>query len=200
MGTLIAVGEEYPLFQDGTVAMKNQDGAILEAFEDDGGFVLAIYLTEPTEEEVRVIRTEPIKTKLMCEEEAFVLPMIQFGETQMIFEVSFDPTLYDDNRAFQLKDKNNLLTIVLIDSTTGIVHGLRQANFPLKFIQHCSVAWKQAMNIQNYSERYIKWYLKLQQYSIEELWDTSVDVGQMGEHYDIEALQSDYYSNGQESN
>lgn len=167
--------------------MMNQDGAVFEALEDNGGYILGVYLNQPHPQEVAILRSEKILTRLLIQDN-FILPMVQFGSTLMIFEISFDPTLYTDERVFQFQESNNTLMVVSIDSSTGKVVALRHANFPLKFIQHCSEAWAKAFLETNYSEKYRNWYGGLQQHSLETLWEKAMPTGTLGDSYDLEEI------------
>lgn len=187
MGTLITVGQDYPLFQGGTNQMMNQDGAVFEALEDNSGYILAVYLNQPHSQEISILRSEKILTRLLIQDN-FILPMVQFGSTLMIFEISFDPTLYTDERVFQFQESNNTLMVVSIDSSNRKVVALRHANFPLKFIQHCSETWAKAFLENNYSEKYRNWYGGLQQHSIETLWEKATPTGTLGDSYNIDEI------------
>lgn len=197
MGTLITVGQEFPLFQNGTKDMYGLDGGIFEALEDGDGYMYSLYLMNPIQEEILAVRTKTISVRVI-QEDNFVLPLIRFGNTLMIFEMSFDPTLYKDARAFQFKDANNLLSIVLIDSSNGKVNALRQANLPLKLIQLCSEKWANAFLELDYSRKYKEWYHKLQSIPLEVLWDRALYLGKMGESYNLDEihykLNSDHYN------
>jgi hypothetical protein len=57
-------------------------------------------------------------------EAGFVLAMVRLGNTPMVFEVSFDPTLYNHGRGFQFEHQN-VLRIFLVDSCTKILRAMR---------------------------------------------------------------------------
>jgi len=188
MSNLISVGEKYTLFDAAYEAMKNQDGGILEALDGGEGFWYHLYLNKPTGEEKKTFQEEKINVRLI-EEEDYLLPMIRFGDTLMIYEMSFDPTIYDDKRAMQIAEENNLLSVILIDSTSNIVEGLRQANLPLRFIQICKDKWEKAYEIKNYSQKYKKWYTKIQRIPVDTLWNRGIYVGKLGESFNLSELQ-----------
>lgn len=184
MGLLISVGKEFPLFQNGLNAVRNQDGVLFEAIEDDGGYSIVVCLNKPTPEEIELVSEQRIHMRLF-QEDNFVLPMVQFGSYQMIFEMFFDPTRYEDERAIQLQEDNNSVMVTLVDSSNNIVKGLRMANLPLELIQICSYYWSKAYLQSNFSTDYAKWYQHLQQYSLETLWEQSKPVGYLGESYNL---------------
>lgn len=196
MGTMIAIGETYPLFEKSMKMLNNQDGGVFEALENGDGFLYTMFLNQPSKEEINLVRTKDIKVRLI-DEEPFVLPLIQFDNSRMIFEMSFDPTLYQDDRAFQMKQSNNVLTIVLVDSSTHVVHALRSANLPLRFIQRCGHVWAKAFLEPDFSNRYKQWFRKKQEIDLESLWEHALYLGKMGETYNIEevhyAPNSDFY-------
>lgn len=194
MGTFFTVGEKYPLFQEGTERMLNQDGALFEAMDENEGFILGIYLNRPHPEEISLIRKETIHTRLVIENN-FILPMIKFGDKPLIFEMNFDPTLYNDSRALQLSETNNMILIVTIDSSTGKIAALRHANLPLNFVQHCSQIWSRALLSTDYSAQYTNWSKGLQANSIESLWNKAIPTGSLGERYDIDEIT--YHPNSQ---
>lgn len=121
--------------------------------------------------------------------------MIRFRNTVLIYEMSFDPTLYPDDRAFQFKKTNNTMFINLIDSTSGIVKAMRAANLPLKFIQICTDSWARVFLEHNYSEKYAMWYKSLTVNSLEQLWQRAEYVGKMGEDYNL--TEVNYHHNSQ---
>lgn len=187
VGTYFQVGEKFPMFEGSLKKMKNQDGGNFEALESGNGYLMSIYLNKPHPKEISIIRTKTIYVRLV-EEGEFVLPIIKFGNTTIIFELSLDPTLYDDARALQFKESSNMMLIALIDSSTGKIAALRQANLPLKMIQNCSEKWARAFLDSEYSKQYSNWYLKMRQVPLERLWQRGTYVGKMGESYNLDEI------------
>lgn len=185
----ISIGETYPLFQETTKAMYGQDGGLLESMEDGHGYIYNMYLNQPIPEEIDMVQHQMVRFRLVMQDN-FVLPLVQFGDSNMIFEMRFDPTAYEDDRALQLMGKNNLLTIVLIDSTNGVVKALRNANLPLQFSKQCYKKWTAAFKQENYSIHYKVWCEKLASVPLEILWEEAVDVGLLGESFDLSELEN----------
>lgn len=188
MYTNITVGQKYPLFEKSVEKFVGRDVGLFEAMEEGEGYHFTVFLNRPNVAEINHFSSKKIKVKLV-DEQPFCLPLIRFGYSNMIFEMSFDPTLYHDNRAFQLLGVNNLLTLILVDSSTGIVKRLRSANFPLQFMETCSKRWQEAFHEENYSERYREWFRKKQSIPLERLWEQALYLGKMGERFDLEQVK-----------
>lgn len=182
------VGEKFPLFQNSLKEMKYQDGAVFESMEEGQGFLLSVCFNQPSPKEIEILRKEKIHVRLI-EEEGFVLPLIRFGEHAVIFELSLDPTLYEDARAMQLTEKNNTMVLAVIDTSNEKIMGIRHSNLPLKMIQTCADSWARAYLDADYSQKYSKWFQKLQNISLEALWSYGVPAGELGETYDLNEIQ-----------
>lgn len=187
MGTLLSVGEKYPLFEQNTRLFHGLDGGILEAFPEGEGLIYTLYLQKPSSEEIRLVQERKMSVRLL-EDTPYCLPLIQFGSSRMIFEMSFDPTLYPDDRAFQIGRSNNVLTIVLVDSESNTVRALRSANLPLAFIERCTNLWKLAFADIHFSDNYKKWYAQKQKHPLETLWDRAIYLGKLGETFNLAKL------------
>lgn len=184
----IRVGHKFPLFIDSVERMKGKDGAYFEASDFNQGYMFCIHFSNVRQFEIDIIRKKPISMRII-EEDGMVLPIIRFG-SDMIFEMVFDPTLYADERALQIVERNNILSIFLIESNTGVVKVIRQCNFPLKMIQTCKESWSRAILELDFSNRFANWYEALQsRYTPEGLWNRAKYVGKMGETYNIEEIK-----------
>lgn len=194
--TQFAVGQPYPFAVESTKKMKDQDGAVFESLEEGDGFIFTIYLNGPHPREIDLVRKAKMQIRLV-QDGKFVLPLVKFGDSLMIFELSMDPTLYTDARALQMAKNNNMLIVSLVDSSNGILVALRQASFPLRMIQVCAENWANAYLDSDFSEDYFKWYRQLQQFSLEDLWAKGEPAGSMGESYDLNeigySLDSQHY-------
>lgn len=157
------------------------DGAILEVW--DKSFVLNFYLKDMTDKEVFAFNNEKMKIKIL-EEENMVLTMVRFGETPLVFELSFDPTLYGDDRAIRALEHGSLLHVTGIDSRTGIVKTLRAVSIPSKLVRVWSRKWKLALEeVENYSEKYKSWVDSFAENEVLTNWDRALYVGRFGESY-----------------
>lgn len=111
----------------------------------------------------------------------FVLTLIKYGNTNLIFEMSFDPTLYKDERR-GIFFKSNMLTIIGVDSNTNIIKTLRYVSMPLKLHQLYKDAWSLALKRKEFSQKYMNWVDDLdKRYSVVQLWKMSKMYGQMGQ-------------------
>ncbi|OME54135.1 hypothetical protein BSK59_16275 [Paenibacillus odorifer] len=183
----IRVGQRFPLFSESVEKLKGIDGAHFEANEFNQGYFFCIHLTDITFMDKQAFRNDKISVRVLQGDSGMVLPIIKFGKS-MVFEMVFDPTLYTDERAFQLVDTNNILTLFLIESNTGELKAIRQCNLPLKMIQICREAWGRAMLEVDFSKRFVEWNAKLSKYSLQTLWDRATKVGDMGETYDLQEI------------
>ena len=111
-----------------------------------------------------------------------ILFLIRFGDSPMIFEVSFDPTLYKDKRAMQIAFDNHLTTFVTVDRIDNKVKTLRIANFPMKLKQALITAWSSAYEEEEYSKKYTEFIDHIYNgYSTLELWEVGENTGFFGE-------------------
>lgn len=178
--TKIEVGQEFTMFSEKRRTFM--DGSYLEALENNNGFVMATYLFDMTEIEKVSLQIDLIRVRMIREGNK-ILFITKYGSSPLIFEASFDPTLYGDQRAMQIALNNHMVTFVGIEGNTKIIQSLRYANFPLKLKQALITAWTSAFEEENYSINYTRWMNSLMQYSTPELWKKGEDVGTFGEVY-----------------
>ncbi|MGG4105121.1 hypothetical protein AAXB25_14490 [Paenibacillus lautus] len=183
----VKVGEKFPLFTESVEKLKGIDGAFFEANEFGQGYYYCMHLTDISYMDKLSFRNDKISVRVLQGDYGMVLPMIKFGKS-MIFDMNFDPTLYNDERALQFTDTNNILTIFLIESNNSVLKAIRQCNLPLKMIQICREAWGRAMLDLEFSEKYRAWTERLNNYSLQTLWDRATKVGEMGETYDLNEI------------
>lgn len=179
--TAIKVGEEYTLFDIDKV--RGIDSAMLfEALSDNSGYAMNIYFADMTSEEANLIASAPISVRVLRDTPTFVLPVVRFGRSPLLFEIIFDPTLYKDNRSMQLTLENNLVTIVGVDSNTNIVKALRLVSIPKRLREIWLTSWTKALEMNDFSRKYNMWVSDIsRRYSPEKLWDMSVYVGKFGD-------------------
>lgn len=182
--SIIGTGKPFPYFKEQRKSYSGVDGSSFEALPDNNGYIFSLFLNQPVEEEIETFGNRDIQIKIF-KEDIFVLPIINFGD-QLLYEIIFDPTLYDDERALQFVKYNNILNLYLIDSSDFIVKAIRSANLPLRFIQICNKVWTEAMKDEEYSRKYKQWVQELQgKYKTSQLWNQSEDCGKLGESYDL---------------
>jgi len=185
----IKVGEKMPVFQKSLEKMKGRDGAVFEASEFNQGYNFFIHLANISFMEKHIFQTERVHMRVLQGSDGLVLPMMQFGKTGLMFEILFDPTLYDDNRSLQFTNRSNILTMILIESTNGIVKAIRQCNLPLKMIQICKEAWAKAILDPEYRKKHNEWAEKISRYPLQTLWSRATKVGELGESYNLEDIK-----------
>jgi hypothetical protein len=101
---------------------------------DTGDWIIIIYMRQPSKEERKVIRKAKVVTRYIIDEsKSMVMALIRFESSPIIYELVFDPTRY---KAIEWKgriewwNKSNTVSILVIDSVTGIIEGIRVANMP----------------------------------------------------------------------
>jgi len=176
--TEIMVGKKFTLFQERYHSFS--DGGYFEALDDNDGFIMTVYLAGMDETEKALLESEIIQAR-MIQDGNKILALIRYGDSPLIFEMNFDPTLYKDKRAMQIAFDNHMLTIVGVERSNNVVQTLRMSNFPMKLKQAFITAWTSAYEEENYSENYTKWLNHLYQYDTVTLWKNATDVGYFGE-------------------
>lgn len=187
----LEVGKEMPdsfLPKGYKKDVYKKDFAILNAMEYNQGYAFIIGINEPKSKEIRVISRDLVRMRIYKDEDSrFVLPMLNFGNNDLIFEMYFDATIYEDDRALQMLGKNNMLSIYLVDTSDFKLKAMRQVNLPYLFIKEVSEIWKR--NILN-DDEYDMWYKNSpRQKSLHELWYEAQDVGYLGETMTEEQLE-----------
>lgn len=178
--TRIAVGEKFDLFKEKEFRFMS-DGGYLEALDDNDGFIYALYLTGISPDEQELLENEIMRTR-MIKDGNKIMFLIRFGDSPLIFEASFDPTLYRDRRAMQIAFDNHMLTLVAIDRIDNKVKSLRMANFPMKLKQALITAWTSAFEDEEYYIKYPEFLNGLyNRYSTLELWEIAEPTGFFGE-------------------
>jgi hypothetical protein len=176
--TEISVGGKFTLFQERYNSFT--DGCYFEALEDNDGFIMTIYLAGMDQEEKTILESQKIHAKIVKDGNK-ILGLIRYGDSPLIFEMGFDPTLYKDKRAMQIAFDNHMLTIIGVERSNNIVQTLRMTNFPMRLKQAFITAWSSAYEEEDYTERYTKWLNYLYQYDTWTLWENATDVGYFGE-------------------
>lgn len=173
----LEVGKPFDLFVGKNII--GQDGCVLELLHG-GGYFLAVYLNHITEKEKLVLKNEKMNIRVIHESD-FVLTLIRYGFTSLVFEVVFDPTLYKDERVNQFLT-SNMLTVVGIESTNNTIQTLRYVSIPLNLFSIWNISRENAKKQENYSQKYSKWIDDLdKRYSILKLWDLAKPIGYLGQ-------------------
>lgn len=182
-------GQEFPLFKERWEKQKGNSFCAFDTLDENTGYILTVYLDHMTEKEKEILKDKPMNVRLVETAQGFVLPLIRFGNSPLIFELGYDPTIYPDARSLQFTTHNNLLGIAAIESTNNVLKVARTANMPLRMIQKCADIWAKAILEVDYSEKYAKWLLELRsRYTVIQLWERGIPVGKLGEVYDLKEI------------
>jgi len=175
--TVLEVGKPFTLFESSH--LKNKDASILEMFPN-GEMVLSLHMYNMNKSEILLFRKAKISVKIIHELD-YLLTLIKFADSQLIFELSFDPTKYSDNRVDKLMN-SNMLQIIGIESSSNIIKSLRIVSVPFKLFNLWITVWGNARNIPGYVTKYDRWVNDLdKRYSLLDLWDRGTYIGKMGE-------------------
>lgn len=135
-------------------AKPNFDGGYFEA--DENGFLFLLYIQGITAKEKRSLKNEIIRVRTIREDNKLLM-MIRFGTSPIIFELSFDPTLYRDGRAYDLVENVNTVQIIGIDSKDNKLQLLRFVSVPAGLLNLWKECWQSAAGSSNFSQDYNRW-------------------------------------------
>lgn len=175
---ILEIGKPFELFYGRN--MEGQSGCIFECHKT-GGYALIVYMDNMTEAEKKLLRFGKIQVKIIKETDSFMLTLIKFANSPLVFEMEFDPTLYKDNRMDNML-KSNIIDIIGVESTDNTIQTIRQVSTPMNLYRIWLVAWQVAKETNNFSEKYKRWVDDLRKrYSVLQLWDIGSYIGKMGE-------------------
>jgi hypothetical protein len=162
------------------------EGARFEQM-DTGDWIIIIYMGQPTKEERKIVRKAKVVTRYLIDEsKTMVMALIRFESSAIIYELVFDPTRY---KAIEWKERtewwnqSNTVTLLVIDSVTGIIEGIRVANMPKTLWEVWQESWRKSLSIEDYTRKYDSWIKTLWQRNTMELWNTATPSGVFGERY-----------------
>lgn len=142
----IKIGEKYPY-------KSGDKGAVMELLPE-GPYYLKLVVDYLDEIDISEFRENDITFKtLFNNDKAYIL--IRFGDSSLLHEIIFNPTLYKnkDNTKKYLKE-SNLIYCVLIEGTNEIVQGIKLFNFPLELFEKLTSVWEKALENLNYQEEF----------------------------------------------
>lgn len=150
---------------------------------EDGGWFIFLRIYKPIDEEKEFFNKE-MKVKIITTiEKDFLLTLIEFDEN-LSYELPFDPTIYTRETQDKLLE-NNLVTIIIIDSSDGTIIKLRAATFPRKYETIAKPFWKKIINeygFGNYTKINNEYYESLiNKYSAKELLHIGKHAGYFGD-------------------
>jgi hypothetical protein len=127
----IAVGERYP-FEDVLQKILGGDGAALDYIKENKQISLYVTLNHPTKREISAF-SEEIKFSLYRNHLLGTsIILVRLG-AELIFDLVYDINVLDMD--MQGEVKSNIFSMFLLDSKTGIVHGIRTIGLGQKFLQ-----------------------------------------------------------------
>lgn len=171
--TKLEVGKPSPF-----PSKLNFDGGHFEA--DQNGFLFLIYLSGMKAKEKRSFKSDVVRARTIRDEDK-LLTLIRFGSSPLIFELSFDPTLYKDERAYDLIEKTNTVQIICIDSKDNTLQVLRLVSMPNELRNTWHEYWERARNDANFSQEYTRWLNSLySSHSVINLWNKAKNAGSFG--------------------
>lgn len=149
-----------------------RDGARMECSKESE-FYIAVYLNGMTKKEETALRKSKINTRYIQDGGCFLL-LVQFSGENLILELPFDPTIYND-RAVSI-NAMGIVQFLFIDSSSGILRGLRIATPPQK-------AWRAFADsvALPMATKYDTWLNGLMRKSTDDLWGIAIDGGSFGE-------------------
>lgn len=165
------------------------DGTYLEALPP-GGMVALLYLSGMRALERIVIEMEPMDVRVV-EEGEFVLTLLRFGDTPIIFSMEHDPHKYGNTRSVETIRRTNRIDIIAVESMKNEVRVIRPAHFPEQLRQTWKRSWLAAMADRSYSERYQEWLNRLWRRwrDVRRLWKRARPVGRLVDEYHEKRLR-----------
>jgi hypothetical protein len=182
---VLAVGEPIP--QGWKSLMGSSDGARLEQPYPDSIPLIIVTMQDVSGKEAEILRQGAIEARIF-RERRYLMAVIRFGGTPLMFDLFHDPTLYPAHEwpaRLQGWEKGNLVGIVAVDTGSGLVVANRLANLPRGLWLALLVTFREAYEAtDNYSSRFRLWMDGVwARYGIRELWRNSAPAGTFGEHY-----------------
>ncbi|MCY9666452.1 hypothetical protein M5X11_16025 [Paenibacillus alginolyticus] len=182
MGTMFHIGQKFTLIQGDA-----NSGAIIEALTDvngqGAGFALVLYMPRATDEEIRLFNSERVNVRIIKETNSFSLSIFRFGNTPLIYEAAFDPTLYTDNRAMQLALESNFLYMFIVDTDDdNRIKAMRAGSFPRMMRTKLLSVWTNAVKQSGFRDKYQAWVHDLwSRYTTKQLWKIADYSGWIGD-------------------
>ncbi|WP_182102710.1 hypothetical protein [Niallia taxi] len=174
--TMIALNKEFPIEMPAGLT----NGGTFD-FIEGLGLTNRQFFFNMSAKEKQLLQTKKVSVRLLHEGD-FTLALLRVGNSPLMFELVFDPTIYGDDRAVDHLKRSNMIYIFGIESATNTVETMRPANLPKKLHETWLKVWEKALVSDGYSEKYQAWVQDIyQRYSTERLWDMAVYVGKLGE-------------------
>ena len=142
----IEIGQIYPY-------PSGEKGAVMELLPE-GSYFIKLVVDYLDENDISEFREQDIIFKILFnDDKAYIL--LRFGNSSLLHEILFNPTLYGDKENTKLNlAKSNLIHCILIDGITQKVQGIKLFNFPIEIFEKLNIVWRKALENKNYSEEF----------------------------------------------
>ena len=140
----IQIGTKYP-YDIG------EKGAVMELLPE-GPYFIKLVVDELNADDIINFREEDITFKILFNtDKAYIL--LRFGESNLLHEILFNPTLYkNQENTKKIMKESNLIYCVLIDGENEKIQGIKLFNFPLDIFKKLISVWEKAFENKNYTE------------------------------------------------
>jgi len=164
--------------------LRGMSCAVMDQLSDDSGgygIYITICLDRMTDKEEMSLRTEPIKTAYVADGPYFLALFNISGVGE--FDATYDPCIRPpDDFAERLAawQGQNLVTILGVDSSTGILCSIRAATMPKKFHAALMRTLIQPHG-PSFSQEYDEWLEVQYRTPVKRLWETAEYAGRFGD-------------------
>ena len=173
---MLRVGEKFTLFRQRVAGVAS----VMELL-DGGTFLIVIYIPDMTIKESEMLRNTPMNVRIIRDGD-YADYLVRFGDSEMIFELTFDPTVYPEKKQQEILE-SNLVVFVGVDSTTNEIKTLRMANMPKIMYETVIDVLYKAKNYKGLYSTLYKTFIEIfcLRYSVKKLWEIATPAGKMGE-------------------
>jgi hypothetical protein len=140
----IQIGIKYPY-------SIGEKGAVMELLPE-GPYFIKLVVDELNNDDINKFREGDIIFKVLFNsDKAYIL--LRFGESNLLHEILFNPTLYkNQENTKKIMKESNLIYCVLIDGENEKIQGIKLFNFPLDIFEKLTSVWEKAFENINYTE------------------------------------------------
>lgn len=130
-------GQLFKPYEDIPLPLHNHCKLAMNAA---GHLCLVICINNITCYELEQVSTMPINVRIFMHSTGYILPVFKIGETDLIFEAPFDPTVYTKERLSLMQSKEGI-TMVVVEGTTNVIVLSRILDFPEALYQKLKTQW-----------------------------------------------------------
>lgn len=170
-------GQLFKPYED--IPLPLQDHCKL-AMNAAGRLLLIICINNITRYELEQVSTMPINVRIFEHATGYILPVFKIGETDLIFEAPFDPTVYTKER-MSLMQSNEGITMVVVERTKNIIVYSRILDFPEDIYTRLKSRWLTAFQRKDpFAVSYTGWIKSVQStLRVNELWRFAGEEGKL---------------------